>query len=140
MNELISNEAPAAANETSLEEQKKRLEAKITQQRLRHRGIEVDLNLIEELISHGHKVDKKKLSFLEEYRKGGQDVRTYLEGLLVQLKDKPVEDERNIKRFNKNLKLIQEGLDILSRRPDLVVLVDRESLQEIHNKINTILS
>jgi urease beta subunit len=133
-------EVPAASEEGTLEDQKKRLEAMIAAKKLADKAIQVELHIIAALINHGYKFDRKSLNFLEQLHRGGQDAQTYLAGMVAQLQEKPLDQERKIKRLKQNLKTVVEALDILLTRPDLKPLADLELLQEINDKSSALLS
>jgi hypothetical protein len=101
----------------------------------RKRGLELDLGLVKELVSLGEKFDKKKLGFLAETAKGGTDPNSYLQNLLAIRKERPIEDERKIRRIDDLVDRLIGLLEILQRRPDLIGYANRDRLKLLAGKI-----
>ena len=70
----------------------------------KEKGLALDQTVVEALVARGERFDRKKMTFLEQYSKGGQDYNGYLSALFSKRTMLTPEDEAKVNTFNKTIK------------------------------------
>jgi hypothetical protein len=116
-----------------LRAKKVQVDAEIAVAEAARRGLALDLGVVTELIGRGVKFDRKFLSFLQQYGKGG-DPNEFLRNLLTKKGELTAEDEEAVAKINSAISRGVRAFDAFPDRLDLYGYVNATLLKQLVDK------